>query len=54
MIRAREKNALSTQFYDLSKRDECIVNTIDTIAMVETKIESHPSHMFIIGGDLNC
>ena len=40
-------------FYDSSKRDECMVETIDAITMLETIIESHPLHSLIIGGDFN-
>ena len=40
-------------FYDSSKREECMIDTIDTITMVETMIEYHPLHSIIIGGDFN-
>ena len=41
-------------FYDAAKRDECIVETLDTISMIEMMIEAHPLHSIIIGGDFNC
>ena len=41
-------------FFDASKREECMVDTIDAIAMLETIINSHPLHSYVIGGDLNC
>ena len=40
-------------FYDASKRLECMSETLDAIAMMETIIEEHPNHDIIIGGDLN-
>ena len=40
-------------FFDASKREECMVDTIDTISMIETMIDSHPLHSIIIGGDFN-
>ena len=41
-------------FYDSSRKNECLVETIDAISMMETMIESFPLHSVIIGGDLNC
>ena len=40
-------------FFNSSKREECMVDTIDTISMIETIIEAHPLHSIIIGGDFN-
>ena len=40
-------------FYDTSNREECILETIDAISMMEGIIEDHPHHQIIIGGDLN-
>ena len=40
-------------FYDSSKREECITDTMDAITMIETIIEAHPLHTVIIGGDFN-
>ena len=41
-------------FFDASKREECMVDTIDAISMLETILDSHPLHSVIIGGDFNC
>ena len=41
-------------FFDASKREECLVDSIDAISMLETILDSHPLHSFIIGGDFNC
>ena len=40
-------------FYNASRREHCIAETIDAIAMIELLIEEHPNHHIIIGGDLN-
>ena len=40
-------------FYNTSRRVECISETIDTIAMLDTIIEQYPNHNVIIGGDFN-
>ena len=40
-------------FFNSSRRTESIVETIDTIAMLDTMIEQHPDHHVIIGGDFN-
>ena len=40
-------------FYDTSNRDKCMIETIDTISMIETILEQHPSHLVCIGGDFN-
>ena len=41
-------------FFDTSKREECIVETIDAISMIEMLLDAHPLHSVIIGGDFNC
>ena len=41
-------------FFDSSRREECITETLDAISMVEMMIESHPLHFIAIGGDFNC
>ena len=41
-------------FFDASRREECLVETLDAISMIEMMIDSHPHHSIIIGGDLNC
>ena len=40
-------------FYDSSRREECLNETIDAISMVEVLIAEHPNHLIVIGGDLN-
>ena len=40
-------------FYDSRNRDATIVETIDTIAMLDLIIHDHPRHRIVIGGDLN-
>ena len=40
-------------FYDASKRQECIAETIECITMLEEILSDHPCHKVIIGGDLN-
>ena len=40
-------------FYDASRRSTCMLETLDTLSMLENMIEQHPSHSVIIGGDLN-
>ena len=40
-------------FFNTSKRDQCILDTLDAISMIEVLIENHPNHEIIIGGDLN-
>ena len=40
-------------FYNASRREHCITETIDAISMIELLIEEHPNHHVIIGGDLN-
>ena len=41
-------------FFDASKRQECIVDTLDAITMIKMMIDAHPLHSIIIGGDFNC
>ena len=36
-------------FYDASKKEECISETTDTLAMVQLLIDEHPQHLIIIG-----
>ena len=40
-------------FFNASKRDQCMIETIDAISMIEILIENFPDHNVIIGGDLN-
>ena len=40
-------------FYDTSKRQECMAESIETISMLEEIINDHPSHRFVLGGDFN-
>ena len=40
-------------FYDSSKRQECLAESIETIAMLEEIISDHPTHNLILGGDFN-
>ena len=40
-------------FYNASKQDQCMNDTIDAISMIELLIEDHPHHEIVIGGDLN-
>ena len=40
-------------FFNSSKRNECIQETLDAISMIELIMEDHPDHQCIIGGDLN-
>ena len=40
-------------FFNTSKRDQCILETLDAISMIEVLIENHSNHEIIIGGDLN-
>ena len=41
-------------FYNLSRRTECMTETIDALSVLENIIEVHPLHEVIIGGDTNC
>ena len=40
-------------FLDSRNRDACILETIDTISMLDVIIHDHPQHLVIIGGDIN-
>ena len=40
-------------FFDSSKREECLSETVETIAMLEEIVADHPQHYFVIGGDFN-
>ena len=40
-------------FLNTSKRQECILDTIDAISILQSVIDDHPNHHFIIGGDFN-
>ena len=40
-------------YFNASKREECILETIDVISFLESVIENHPLHKVVIGGDFN-
>ena len=40
-------------FLDSRNRASCIAETIDAISMIDSIINDHPNHSFVIGGDLN-
>ena len=40
-------------YFNSSRRAECVAETIDAIAMLDTVIEQHPTHLIVIGGDFN-
>ena len=40
-------------YFNASKRQECILETIDCISILQAIISDHPDHHFIIGGDFN-
>ena len=40
-------------FFNHSKKEECMLETIDAITMIESIIDDHPLHKFVIGGDYN-
>ena len=40
-------------FYNSSRREQCMAETIDAISMIDLLIEDHPQHQVVIGGDLN-
>ena len=44
---------LCAEWYNAAKRAECMAETIDAIAMLDTIIVEHPNHSIIIGGDIN-
>ena len=41
-------------FLDSRKREMCRAETVETIAMIESIIDDHPNHLFVISGDLTC
>ena len=45
--------SLYMPFYDSSKRQECMAESIETISMLEEIISDFPLHKLIIGGDFN-
>ena len=40
-------------FFDSSKPNECVSESIDAISMLEEIISDHPLHRVVVGGDLN-
>ena len=40
-------------FFDSANRTECMIDTIDTLAMIETILEQFADYFVIIGGDMN-
>ena len=40
-------------FFDSRNRETCMVETIDTISMLDIIIHDHPDHLIVLGGDLN-
>ena len=40
-------------YFNASRQEECIVETIDVLSMLETVIEDHPNHLIVVEGDLN-
>ena len=40
-------------FFDTSKREQCMIETVDALSMIELLIEEHPNHEIVIGGDIN-
>ena len=40
-------------FYNSSRREQCMTETIDAISMIELLIDDYPQHKVVIGGDLN-
>ena len=40
-------------FLSSRNRASCITQTIETIAFIESIVEDHPQHSFVLGGDLN-
>ena len=45
--------SLYMPFYNSSKRDIVLSETLDAISMLEEVIADHPLHSFVIGGDFN-
>ena len=40
-------------FFDSSKRQKCLTETVDALSMIELLIDDFPNHLVVIGGDLN-
>lgn len=40
-------------FYDASRRQECMAESNETIAMLEEIVADHPQHKLVLGGDFN-
>ena len=40
-------------FFDTSKRQECLAETIETLSMLEEILSDHPNHRLVLGGDFN-
>ena len=40
-------------YFNASRREQCMTESYDAIAMVELLIEEHPNHSIVIGGDFN-
>ena len=40
-------------YFNASKRQECILETINCISFLQSIISDHPNHHFVIGGDFN-
>ena len=45
--------SLYMPFFDSSKRQECMAESIEAISMLEEILSDHPLHKVIIGGDYN-
>ena len=40
-------------FYNASRREQCMAETVDALSMIDLLIEEYPHHHVVIGGDLN-
>ena len=40
-------------YFNAGRREQCMVDAMDAISMIELLIDEHPNHHIIIGGDLN-
>ena len=40
-------------YFNATKREQCMLETVDAISMIESIIADHPLHNFVIGGDFN-
>ena len=40
-------------YYNASRREHCIAETLDALSVIELLISDHPNHKIVIGGDLN-